>query len=134
MSSYREGVVLEACLDLGLDLETGVSTDIINVKALEEATNMRLTSNGSKVIRRDSEVFSKFNIDYYYGVRGQVIGYVFKGYKSKGDQIKCKGARIASLYEKIENLYNLIDSEETSYECLVYEGKDFSAEDVISTL
>ena len=37
---------------LGLDLETGKSTEIL-VKELEDLTGIRQVSNGSKVIRRD---------------------------------------------------------------------------------
>ena len=54
---------------LGLDLETGKSTEIL-VKELEDLTGIRQVSNGSRIIRRDCATFSKFKYQISYGVNG----------------------------------------------------------------
>ena len=71
---------------LGLDLETGKSTEIL-VKELEDLTGIRQVSNGSRIIRRDCATFSKFKYQISYGVNGEVISYTFNGYKDSSDLI-----------------------------------------------
>ena len=61
---------------LGLDLESGISTEIC-VKELEDLTGIRQVSNGSKIIRRDCPTFSKFKYIISYGVNGEVLSYTF---------------------------------------------------------
>ena len=48
---------------LGLDLTTGTSPEV-SIKVLEAHSGIRQTSNGSRIIRRDSKVFSLFNIKW----------------------------------------------------------------------
>ena len=66
----KETIIGLQCL--GLDLETGKSTEIL-VKELEDLTGIRQVSNGSRIIRRDCVTFSKFKYQISYGVNGEVI-------------------------------------------------------------
>jgi len=93
---------------LGLDLETGISTEIL-VKELEDLTGIRQVSNGSKVIRRDCPTFSKFKYEIYYGVNGEVISYTFKGYKNSSDLITQHSQDILRLKDKIKSLQESIE-------------------------
>ena len=93
---------------LGLDLETGKSTEIL-VKELEDLTGIRQVSNGSKIIRRDCPTFSKFKYEISYGVNGEVISYTFKGYKSSSDLITQHSQDILRLKDKIKSLQESIE-------------------------
>ena len=93
---------------LGLDLESGISTEI-SVKELEDLTGIRQVSNGSKIIRRDCPTFSKFKYNISYGVNGEVISYTFLGYKDSNDLLTEHSQDILRLKEKIKSLYESID-------------------------
>ena len=93
---------------LGLDLETGKSTEIF-VKELEDLTGIRQVSNGSKIIRRDCPTFSKFKYQISYGVNGEVISYTFNGYKDSSDLITEHSQDILRLKDKIKSLQESIE-------------------------
>ncbi len=115
---------------LGLDLETGKSTEIF-VKELEDLTGIRQVSNGSKVIRRDCPTFSKFKYEISYGVNGEVISYTFKGYKNSSDLITQHSQDILRLKDKIKSLYeNIEDLEFAMLDILTQDEFKFSKEDL----
>ena len=115
---------------LGLDLETGKSTEIL-VKELEDLTGIRQVSNGSKVIRRDCPTFSKFKYEISYGVNGEVISYTFKGYKSSSDLITQHSQDILRLKDKIKSLQESIeDLDFAILEIITKESFTFSKEDL----
>ena len=93
---------------LGLDLETGKSKEIL-VKELEDLTGIRQVSNGSRIIRRDCATFSKFKYQISYGVNGEVISYIFNGYKDSSDLITEHSQDILRLKDKIKYLYENIE-------------------------
>ena len=98
---------------LGLDLESGISTEI-SVKELEDLTGIRQVSNGSKIIRRDCPTFSKFKYNISYGVNGEVISYTFLGYKDSNNLLTEHSQDILRLKEKIKSLYESIEDLEFS--------------------
>ena len=98
---------------LGLDLETGKSTEIF-VSELEDLTGIRQVSNGSKIIRRDCPTFSKFKYEISYGVNGEVISYTFNGYKDSTDLISEHSQDILRLKDKIKSLQESIEDLELS--------------------
>ena len=115
---------------LGLDLETGKSTEIF-VKELEDLTGIRQVSNGSKVIRRDCPTFSKFKYEISYGVNGEVISYTFKGYKNSSDLITEHSQDILILKDKIKSLYERIeDLEFAMLDIMTQDEFTFSKEDL----
>lgn len=115
---------------LGLDLETGKSTEIL-VKELEDLTGIRQVSNGSKVIRRDCPTFSKFKYEISYGVNGEVISYTFKGYKSSSDLIRQHSQDILRLKDKIKSLQQSIeDLDFAILDIITQESFTFSKEDL----
>ena len=115
---------------LGLDLETGKSTEIL-VKELEDLTGIRQVSNGSKIIRRDCATFSKFKYQISYGVNGEVISYIFNGYKDSSDLITEHSQDILRLKDKIKSLYeNIEDLEFAMLDILTQDEFKFSKEDL----
>ena len=81
----NQTITLRALVELGLDLTTGVSPEV-SIKVLEGHSGIRQTSNGSRVIRRDSKVFSLFNIKWDYEIiSGNLLNITFLGYKTGGD-------------------------------------------------
>ena len=115
---------------LGLDLETGESTEIF-VKELEDLTGIRQVSNGSKVIRRDCPTFSKFKYEISYGVNGEVISYTFKGYKNSSDLITQHSQDILRLKDKIKSLQESIeDLDFAILDIITKESFTFSKEDL----
>lgn len=115
---------------LGLDLETGKSTEIF-VKELEDLTGIRQVSNGSKVIRRDCPTFSKFKYEISYGVNGEVISYIFKGYKNSSDLITQHSQDILRLKDKIKSLQESIeDLDFAILDIITQESFIFSKEDL----
>ena len=115
---------------LGLDLETGKSTEIL-VKELEDLTGIRQVSNGSRIIRRDCATFSKFKYQISYGVNGEVISYTFNGYKDSSDLITEHSQDILRLKDKIKSLYeNIEDLEFAMLDILTQDGFKFSKEDL----
>ena len=115
---------------LGLDLETGKSTEIL-VKELEDLTGIRQVSNGSRIIRRDCATFSKFKYQISYGVNGEVISYIFNGYKDSSDLITEHSQDILRLKDKIKSLYeNIEDLEFAMLDILTQDGFKFSKEDL----
>lgn len=115
---------------LGLDLETGKSTEIL-VKELEDLTGIRQVSNGSKIIRRDCPTFSKFKYEISYGVNGEVISYTFKGYKSSSDLITQHSQDILRLKDKIKSLQESIeDLDFAILDIITQESFIFSKEDL----
>ena len=115
---------------LGLDLETGKSTEIL-VKELEDLTNIRQVSNGSRIIRRDCATFSKFKYQISYGVNGEVISYIFNGYKDSSDLITEHSQDILRLKDKIKCLYeNIEDLEFAMMDILTQDEFKFSKEDL----
>ena len=115
---------------LGLDLETGKSTEI-SVKELEDLTGIRQVSNGSRIIRRDCATFSKFKYQISYGVNGEVISYTFNGYKASSDLITEHSQDILRLKDKIKSLYeNIEDLEFAMLDILTQDEFKFSKEDL----
>ena len=115
---------------LGLDLETGKSTEIF-VKELEDLTGVRQVSNGSRIIRRDCPTFSKFKYQISYGVNGEVISYIFNGYKDSGDLITEHSQDILRLKDKIKALYeNIEDLEFAMLDIITQDEFTFSKEDL----
>jgi len=102
-TNTRETLIGLQCF--GLDLETGTSPDI-DVKELEDLTNIRQVSNGSKIIRRDCPVFSKFNFHMNYGDNGEIISYTFNGYKNSNDLLTEHTKNILRCYTTQETRYN----------------------------
>lgn len=116
---------------LGLDLETGKSTEIL-VKELEDLTGIRQVSNGSRIIRRDCAIFSKFKYQISYGVNGEVISYIFNGYKDSSDLITEHSQDILRLKDKIKSLYeNIEDLEFAMLDILTQDEFKFSKEDLV---
>ena len=116
---------------LGLDLETGKSPEIL-VKELEDLTGIRQVSNGSRIIRRDCATFSKFKYQISYGVNGEVISYIFNGYKDSSDLITEHSQDILRLKDKIKSLYeNIEDLEFAMLDILTQEEFKFSKEDLV---
>lgn len=115
---------------LGLDLETGKSTEIL-VKELEDLTGIRQVSNGSRIIRRDCATFSKFKYKISYGVNGEVISYTFNGYKDSSDLITEHSQDVLRLKDKIKALYeNIEDLEFAMLDILTQDEFKFSKEDL----
>ena len=104
-TNTRETLIGLQCF--GLDLETGTSPDI-DVKELEDLTSIRQVSNGSKIIRRDCPVFSKFNFHMNYGDNGEIISYTFNGYKNSNDLLTEHTKNILRLKDKITSLQDTV--------------------------
>ena len=127
--STKETLIGLQCL--GLDLETGKSTEIL-VKELEDLTGIRQVSNGSRIIRRDCATFSKFKYQISYGVNGEVISYIFNGYKDSSDLITEHSQDILRLKDKIKCLYeNIEDLEFAMMDILTQDEFKFSKEDLV---
>jgi hypothetical protein len=115
---------------LGLDLETGKSTEIF-VSELEDLTGIRQVSNGSKIIRRDCPTFSKFKYHISYGVNREVISYTFNGYKDSSDLISEHSRDIIRLKDKIKSLQeNIEDLEFAMLGILTQDHFTFGKEDL----
>lgn len=124
----RETLIGLQCL--GLDLESGISTEIY-VKELEDLTGIRQVSNGSRIIRRDCPTFSKFKYNISYGVNGEVLSYTFLGYKDSNDLLTEHSQDILRLKEKIKSLYeNIEDLELAMLGILTQEKFHFGKEDL----
>ena len=81
----NQTITLRALVELGLDLNTGTSPEI-SIKVLEKHSGVRQTSNGSRIIRRDSRVFSLFNIKWDYSESSaDLVSVTFLGYKTAND-------------------------------------------------
>ena len=105
-TNTRETLIGLQCF--GLDLETGTSPDI-DVKELEDLTSIRQVSNGSKIIRRDCPVFSKFNFHMNYGDNGEITSYTFNGYKDSNDLLTEHTKNILRLKDKITSLQDTVE-------------------------
>ena len=110
-NNTRETLIGLQCF--GLDLETGTSPDT-DVKELEDLTNIRQVSNGSKIIRRDCPVFSKFNFHMNYGDNGEILSYTFNGYKNSNDLVSEHSKDILRLKDKVYSLFEKIEYLEDS--------------------
>lgn len=110
-NNTRETLIGLQCF--GLDLETGTSPSI-DVKELEDLTNIRQVSNGSKIIRRDCPVFSKFNFHINYGDNGEILSYTFNGYKNSNDIVSEHSKDILRLKDKVYSLFEKIEYLEDS--------------------
>ena len=128
-TNTRETLIGLQCF--GLDLETGTSPDI-DVKELEDLTNIRQVSNGSKIIRRDCPVFSKFNFHMNYGDNGEIISYTFNGYKNSNDLLTEHTKDILRLKDKIASLQDIIEEFKEFYilDILTQEHFTYSKEDL----
>ena len=127
-TNTRETLIGLQCF--GLDLETGTSPDI-DVKELEDLTNIRQVSNGSKIIRRDCPVFSKFNFHMNYGDNGEIISYTFNGYKNSNDLLTEHTKNILRLKDKITSLQDTVeDLEFYILDILTQEHFTYSKEDL----
>ena len=116
---------------LGLDLETGKSTEI-SVKELEDLTGIRQVSDGSKVIRRDCPTSPKFKYEISYYVNGEVISYTFNGYRCSSGLITEHSQDILRLKDKIKSLYERIeDLEFTMLDITTQNEFTFSKEDLV---
>jgi len=69
--------LLQSCVALGLDVNTGVSP-VIDLQALQTVYGKHLTGNGS-VLRRDSKPFKFFKLDINKK-NNKVVSYEFNGY------------------------------------------------------
>ena len=115
---------------LGLDLESGISTEIC-VRELEDLTGIRQVSNGSRIIRRDCPIFSKFKYHVSYGINGEILSYLFMGYKDSYDLLTEHSQDILRLKEKIKSLYeNIEDLEFAMLDILTQEQFHFGKEDL----
>ena len=124
----RETLIGLQCF--GLDLETGMSQEI-NVKDLEDLTNIRQVSNGSKIIRRDCPVFSKFNFHMNYGDNGEILSYTFSGYKNSNDIVSEHSKDILRLKDKVYSLFEKIEYlEDSILDILTKEHFTYSKEDL----
>ena len=127
-TNTRETLIGLQCF--GLDLETGTSPNI-DVKELEDLTNIRQVSNGSKIIRRDCPVFSKFNFHMNYGDNGEIISYTFNGYKNSNDLLTEHTKNILRLKDKITSLQDTVeDLEFYILDILTQEHFTYSKEDL----
>ena len=127
-TNTRETLIGLQCF--GLDLENGTSPDI-DVKELEDLTNIRQVSNGSKIIRRDCPVFSKFNFHMNYGDNGEIISYTFNGYKNSNDLLTEHTKNILRLKDKIASLQDTVeDLEFYILDILTQEHFTYSKEDL----
>lgn len=127
-TNTRETLIGLQCF--GLDLETGTSP-AIDVKELEDLTNIRQVSNGSKIIRRDCPVFSKFNFHMNYGDNGEIISYTFNGYKNSNDLLTEHTKNILRLKDKIASLQDtIVDLEFYILAILTQEHFTYSKEDL----
>ena len=127
-TNTRETLIGLQCF--GLDLETGTSPDI-DVKQLEDLTNIRQVSNGSKIIRRDCPVFSKFNFRMNYGDNGEIISYTFNGYKDSNDLLTEHTKNILRLKDKIASLQDTVkDLEFYILDILTQEHFTYGKEDL----
>ena len=127
-TNTRETLIGLQCF--GLDLETGTSPDI-DVKDLEDLTNIRQVSNGSKIIRRDCPVFSKFNFHMNYGDNGEIISYTFNGYKNSNDLLTEHTKDVLRLKDKIASLQDTVeDLEFYILDILTQEHFTYSKEDL----
>ena len=127
-TNTRETLIGLQCF--GLDLETGMSPEI-NVKDLEDLTNIRQVSNGSKIIRRDCPVFSKFKFQMTYGYNGEIISYKFNGYKNSNDLVTERTKDILRLKDKIASLQESIEDLEFSIlDIITQEHFTYSKEDL----
>lgn len=115
---------------LGLDLESGISTEIC-VRELEDLTGIRQVINGSRIIRRDCPIFSKFKYHVSYGDNGEILSYSFMGYKDSNDLLTEQSQDILRLKDKIKSLYeNIEDLEFAMLDILTQEKITFSKEDL----
>ena len=127
-TNTRETLIGLQCF--GLDLETGTSPNI-DVKELEDLTNIRQVSNGSKIIRRDCPVFSKFNFHMNYGDNGEILSYVFNGYKNSNDIVTEHSKDILRLKDKVYSLLEKIEYlEDSILDVLTKEHFTYSKEDL----
>lgn len=127
-NNTRETLIGLQCF--GLDLETGTSPTI-DVKELEDLTNIRQVSNGSKIIRRDCPVFSKFNFHMNYGDNGEILSYTFTGYKNSNDIVSEHSKDILRLKDKVYSLLEKIEYlEDSILDILTKEHFTYSKEDL----
>lgn len=127
-NNTRETLIGLQCF--GLDLETGTSPSI-DVKELEDLTNIRQVSNGSKIIRRDCPVFSKFNFHMNYGDNGEILSYTFNGYKNSNDIVSEHSKDILRLKDKVYSLFEKIEYlEDSILDVLTKEHFTYSKEDL----
>ena len=127
-NNTRETLIGLQCF--GLDLETGTSPDI-DVKELEDLTNIRQVSNGSKIIRRDCPVFSKFNFHMNYGDNGEILSYTFNGYKNSNYIVSEHSKDILRLKDKVYSLFEKIEYlEDSILDILTKEHFTYSKEDL----
>ena len=127
-NNTRETLIGLQCF--GLDLETGTSPTI-DVKELEDLTNIRQVSNGSKIIRRDCPVFSKFNFHMNYGDNGEILSYTFNGYKNSNDLVSEHSKDILRLKDKAYSLLEKIEYlEDSVLDVLTKEHFTYSKEDL----
>lgn len=127
-NNTRETLIGLQCF--GLDLETGTSPSI-DVKELEDLTNIRQVSNGSKIIRRDCPVFSKFNFHMNYGDNGEILSYTFNGYKNSNDIVSEHSKDILRLKDKVYSLFEKIEYlEDSILDILTKEHFTYSKDDL----
>lgn len=127
-TNTRETLIGLQCF--GLDLETGTSPTI-DVKELEDLTNIRQVSNGSKIIRRDCPVFSKFNFHMNYGDNGEILSYTFNGYKNSNDIVSEHSKDILRLKDKVYSLFEKIEYlEDSILDILTKEHFTYSKDDL----
>lgn len=119
--NFNTRKTLTALECLGLNLTNGTSC-MIDVKSLESMSGIRQVSNGSKVIRRDSDVFSKFKYEIHTGENGEIIGYKFLGYKDSNDLISEVSSDIVRLKDKIANLHHMVEDKEEYLKHLIGKG------------
>lgn len=100
----NEKLTLRALVDLGFNINTGKS-GVITIPILEQHSGVRQTSNGSRIIRRDSRVFGLFNISWEYcQLKGDLKSVRFLGYKTAYDVEKSLKEERDRLSSKISSL------------------------------
>jgi len=93
--------ILKACETLGLNLDDGISSSVIDIKDIERLTGIRINGNGSK-IRRDNKPWEFFNIENIKD-KNSIVGFDFSGYKTRRELIGELDTQIKSSKKRIIN-------------------------------
>ena len=116
---------------LGLNLDTGRSPAIY-VNNLESVTGLRQVGNGSKIIRRDNEVFSKFKYVTHLSEDNEILSYEFQGYKSSNDLVSEMSKDLLRIKSKISSLEDqYISTQDNIQDILSKAYFEYSKEDLL---
>lgn len=132
--NYNIKITLQSLIELGLDISSGISPEIYII-TLEKHSGLRQTSNGSRIIRRDSTIFGLFNIDWKYSpTDGRLISVTFNGYKTREDIENNLQDEIGRLQSKVESLNEKIRDNNLLLDWVATNGSDLSVEDLLLVL